>query len=355
MGMTARPQEKPSPTKESPSLRLCPRSASPSAAFRASCRKLCVDDDDGEIKGSLKGGGPGVRTTRDRMNENAEAMFISMDEAARKKRIKMKSLQMEEIRTVGSRTFLSTADQLNNDQIDRAMERLDEDAEGESDEGGRKEGSEGGHAEADAKAERKGDDASGKASPKANRVAVFNANSTEGCSIVRTLAKQGREVVAIVRVTTSRNVRQMVRLEHVTVLVADSLHDKQTIADAICGCSQVFYVLKYWEKFDGALEEIQAFTIFDSCAIAGANWVIFATYEDASLLRRKRMKSQIVPRADGTVAEPSFAGLKAAKKHAAQLGIRVTHMITSYLDHKGKKRSLTLIKGEEKLIVVSNN
>ena len=88
---------------------------------------------------------------------------------------------------------------------------------------------------------------------------------------------------------------------------------------------------QYWEKFDGALEEMQASTILDACAMAGCRWVIFTTYEDAALLRRKSIKSQIVPRPDGTLAEPTFPGLRTVKDRANQKAIRVTHMITSYL------------------------
>ncbi len=138
-------------------------------------------------------------------------------------------------------------------------------------------------------------------------------------------------VIAIVRVITSRNVRPLLTMDNVRVLIADSHHDMSTICEALEGCSRAFFVTKFWEKFDGSMEETQVRTVFDACAQANVNDVVFSTFEDTRKLRDKNEKSQIQPKSNGKL-DPKFEGMRALLKYGKKRNITVTHMITSYLD-----------------------
>jgi hypothetical protein len=186
---------------------------------------------------------------------------------------------------------------------------------------------------------------------KRDLVAVFNANTPEGGSIVRSLsAKKEYNVVAIVRVITSKNAKRLLRLPRVSVKVADSTHDSDGLADAIHGADRCFLVTQFWEKFENAMEERQALTVLEACDKAGVQHLVFSTFEDTKQLRERKEKSQIVPDAEGKVT-PKFRGMKNVRKLAKGLGIRTTHMITSYLDQEASRKSICLIQGEGDLIV----
>ena len=162
-------------------------------------------------------------------------------------------------------------------------------------------------------------------------VAVFNANTVEGGSMVRALARSGCQVVAIVRVFTSRNTKALLKLgKNVVVKVADS-HDEAALAKAVEGADRAFLVTKYWERFDTNLEERQAYIIVNACASKNVQHLVLSSSEDTKELITKGLKSQIVPRRDGTI-KPEFAGMKLLRKLAKARNVQLTHMITSYID-----------------------
>ena len=138
-------------------------------------------------------------------------------------------------------------------------------------------------------------------------------------------------MVAIVRVITSPRSRTLLHLPNVTVVVADSRHDKEAIALAIKDCDRVFLVTKFWTKFDGFLEESQVRTVFGACRTAGVHHVVFSTFEDMRNLRERGTKSQIISK-DGGKIDPDFKEMEEILDYGASLGIVVTHMMTSYLD-----------------------
>lgn len=185
-------------------------------------------------------------------------------------------------------------------------------------------------------------------------VAVFNANTSEGKSMVRALAKSGSQVVAIVRVFTSRNTKSLLKLgKNVVVKVADS-HDEAALAKAVEGAHRAFLVTTYWERFDSALEEKQAYIVLNACASQNVHHLVLSSFEDTRLLREKGLKSQIVPRRDGTIT-PKFEGMQALKEAAEKLNVQLTHMITSYVDQENSKKSLCLIVGENGNLLVNSH
>jgi hypothetical protein len=185
-------------------------------------------------------------------------------------------------------------------------------------------------------------------------VAVFNANTMEGKSMVRALAKSGSQVVAIVRVFTSRNTKSLLKLgKNVVVKVADS-HDEAALAKAVEGADRAFLVTTYWERFDSSLEEKQAFIVLNACASQNVRHLVLSSFEDTKVLREKKLKSQIVPCKDGTIT-PKFEGMMALKKAAKERNIHLTHMITSYLDQENSKKSLCLIVGENGNLIVNSH
>jgi hypothetical protein len=161
-------------------------------------------------------------------------------------------------------------------------------------------------------------------------VAVFNANTVEGGSMVRALNKSGSKVIAIVRVFTSRNTKALLKLNNVVVKVADS-HDEAALSKAVEGAHRAFLVTTYWERFENALEEKQASIVVEACSKKNVHHLVLSSFEDTKLLREKGLKSKIVPKRDGTI-QPKFEGMQRLKELALERNVQLTHMITSYVD-----------------------
>lgn len=175
------------------------------------------------------------------------------------------------------------------------------------------------------------------------RLAVFNANSREGSSIVRSLAKdENNFVTAFVRVITSRFIRPLLNMKNVRVLIADTMNDIDAICEAMEGHTRAFFVTKYFEKFDG-MEEIQIQTIFNACAKQKIYDVVFSTFEDCRALSNRKEKSQILMDANGEI-NPKFEGQKKLLQYGKKKDIIVTHMITSYLDQEKSQKSICVMR-----------
>jgi len=184
-------------------------------------------------------------------------------------------------------------------------------------------------------------------------VAVFNANTHEGSTMVRVLSEKGLRVVAAVRVFTSKNTKNLIKLKGVTVKVAD-WSDEASLKKVAAGCSRAFVVTKYWEKFDSKIEEQMAVNILRSCANAEPpiKHLVLATFEDTKELVARKRKSQLVPTVEGKIY-PRFEGMKAIDGKAKEWKVQITHMMTSYLD-KGEddRKGVILIRGDTGRIIV---
>lgn len=184
----------------------------------------------------------------------------------------------------------------------------------------------------------------------AELVAVFNANTHEGSTMVRVLSEKGLRVVAAVRVFTSRNTKALIKLKGVTVKVAD-WSDEASLLKVAAGCSRAFLVTKYWEKFDSKIEEQMAVNILRACAHGAIKHLVLSTFENTKDLKLRRLKSQLVPTKDGKIY-PRFEGKQKIDQMAKEWKVQMTHMMTSYLDESDDKRSLILIRGDTGRIVV---
>jgi hypothetical protein len=186
----------------------------------------------------------------------------------------------------------------------------------------------------------------------AEQVAVFNANTHEGSTMVRVLSEKGLRVVAAVRVFTSRNTKALIKLKGVTVKVAD-WSDEKSLLKVAEGCSRAFLVTKYWEKFDSKIEEQMAVNILRACAEVSPpiKHLVLSTFEDTKELKLRNRKSQLVPTRDGRIF-PRFDGMNNIDQMAKKWGVQITHMITSYLDEDDQKKSLILIRGDTGRIIV---
>jgi NmrA-like family len=180
-------------------------------------------------------------------------------------------------------------------------------------------------------------------------VVVFNANTQEGSSMVRVLSEKGLRVTAVVRVFTSRNTKNLIKLKGVTVKVAD-LNNREAVLQAATGCQQAFLVTKYWERFESPVEEQMAKVVLSASAEAGIQRLLLATFEDTQELRLRNRKSQLIPTVDGRIF-PKFDGMNAIDALGKRVGVQITHMMTSYLDDGSSKKSLILIRGENGKIV----
>lgn len=187
----------------------------------------------------------------------------------------------------------------------------------------------------------------------AEQVAVFNANTHEGSTMVKVLSEKGLRVVAAVRISTSKNTQNLMKLKGVTVKQAD-WSDEASLRKVASGCSRAFVVTKYWEKFDSKLEEQMASNILRACAHAQPpiSHLVLATFEDAKELIARKRVSQLVPTVDGKIY-PRFEGKKPIDKQAKDWGVQITHMMTSYMDDgKDNRKSLILIRGDTGRIIV---
>lgn len=185
------------------------------------------------------------------------------------------------------------------------------------------------------------------------QVAVFNANTHEGSTMVKVLSEKGLRVVAAVRVFTSRNTKNLMKLKGVTVKVAD-WSDEASLLKVAAGCSRAFVVTKYWEKFDSKIEEQMASNILRACAHAEPpiKHLVLATFEDTKELIARKRVSQLVPTVDGKIY-PRFEGKKPIDKQAKKWNVQITHMMTSYMDDgKDNRKSLILIRGDTGRIIV---
>jgi hypothetical protein len=186
--------------------------------------------------------------------------------------------------------------------------------------------------------------------PNTEQVAVFNANTQEGSTMVRVLSEKGLKVMAAVRVFTSKNTKHLIKLKGVTVKVAD-WSDEKSLLKVAEGCSRAFLVTKYWERFDSKLEEQMATNILKACATQKISHLVLATFEDTAELKLRSNVSQLMPTRDGRIF-PHFEGMASIDKFSKEMGVQITHMMTSYLDDAEKKRSLILIRGENGRIIV---
>jgi putative NADH-flavin reductase len=189
--------------------------------------------------------------------------------------------------------------------------------------------------------------------PNMPKVIVFNANTQEGSSMVRVLSEKGLKVVAVVRVFTSRNTKNLTKLKNVVVKVAD-LNNKEAVLLAAEGCQSAFLVTKFWQRFESPIEEQMANVVVTASADVGIKRLVLATFEDTLELRLRGRKSQLQPTVDGRIF-PSFTGMDAIDALSKEKGVQITHMMTSYLDEADSKKSLILIRGENGRIITQGN
>jgi NmrA-like family len=186
----------------------------------------------------------------------------------------------------------------------------------------------------------------------AEQVAVFNANTHEGSTMVKVLSEKGLRVVAAVRVFTSRNTKALIKLKGVTVKVAD-WSDEKSLLKVAEGCSRAFLVTKYWEKFDSRIEEQMAVNILRACSDVSPpiKHLVLSTFEDTKELKMRNRKSQLVPTRDGRIF-PRFDGMVNIDRMAKKWGVQITHMMTSFMDEDDQKKSIILIRGDTGRIIV---
>ncbi|CAB9509483.1 NmrA family [Seminavis robusta] len=179
---------------------------------------------------------------------------------------------------------------------------------------------------------------------------VFNANTVEGATMVRVLSEKGLRVVAVVRVFTGKKTKELIKLKRVVVKVAD-WNDRESLVKAAEGCERAFLVTRYWERFDSRIEEQMSMAIVQATADAGVKHFVMATFEDTLELKARGLKSQLMPDRKGRIF-PKFEGMSDIDEKAKDLGISLSHMMTSYLDLEGAKKSLILIRGPNGKVIV---
>lgn len=179
---------------------------------------------------------------------------------------------------------------------------------------------------------------------------VFNANTTEGVTMVRVLAEKGWRVVAVVRVFAGAKVKQLIRLQRVVVKVAD-WSDRKSIMKAAQGCTRAFLVTRYWERFDTPLEQTMATTILEAAAYVGVKTFVKTTFEDTMKLQKRGERSQIEPDPYGRIY-PQFDGMQDYDQLARDFGINLSHMLTSYLNVEGARKTLVLIRNPKGRVIV---
>ncbi|KAL3943872.1 MAG: hypothetical protein SGBAC_002076 [Bacillariaceae sp.] len=187
----------------------------------------------------------------------------------------------------------------------------------------------------------------------AEQVAVFGANTKQGATLVRMMSEKGLRVVAAARVVAKA--KNLIDLQGVTVKQADA-NDRASLLAALKGCSRAFAVTRYWEKFESVIEEAMATNILDACASVSppVKNMVLATFEEISDLKKFNKKSQLVPTRDGKIY-PDFSGKSKVDAMGKSKGVTITHMMTSFMDDKDHKKSVILLRGMNKRIVVNSH
>ena len=167
------------------------------------------------------------------------------------------------------------------------------------------------------------------------KVAVINPTVAYGQSLINVLAKSGLDVVVLVenRKDAKAISSNSSKYSNVDVQITDSFFGATAeLIRILQGCSRVFIMHVYLDKFETKLEEQQALTIFNACAKANVKEVVFTTLE-ANLNHTSGAKSQIVSiyNAAGGMGNTSysFEQMKNAKQYAERLEVNLTHMFLS--------------------------
>jgi len=179
--------------------------------------------------------------------------------------------------------------------------------------------------------------------------AVFNANTDEGAAMVRVLSERGIRVVAVFRVFVGKRAQELVQLKRVVVKAVDH-DDVEALQQAAEGCQKAFLVTRYWQRFENKSEERIATTILQAAALAGVPSFTMVTFDDSLEVEQQNNLSQLVPNTTGEKL-PIFGGMYGVHIKAQQLGIKLSHMYTSYHDLDGVKTSVTVIRNPKGLVV----
>jgi len=187
------------------------------------------------------------------------------------------------------------------------------------------------------------------------QVAVFGANTPEGATLVRMMSEKGYRVVAAAAIIVGKKIKELIGLNGVTLKQAKT-DDRASLEAVLKGCSRAFAVTRYWEKFESAIEETMATNILNACASVSppVKSMVLATFEDIAALKSLNQKSQLAPARDGRIV-PDFGGKSKIESLGKSKGLTITHMMTSFLDDKDHKKSVTLLRGMNKRIVVNSH
>mmetsp|Transcript_23984 Transcript_23984/g.37050 ORF Transcript_23984/g.37050 Transcript_23984/m.37050 type:complete len:467 (+) Transcript_23984:95-1495(+) len=183
---------------------------------------------------------------------------------------------------------------------------------------------------------------------------VFDEDRLEGQLMVESLAKSKSNIIVVLSKFDSELANDLLKMKRVSVTFVDTTEPLK-VAKAIEGADRAVMISKYWEKLKPD-EEIRALALVEACEMNGISSLMLSTLEDTAHLRHTGLTSQIQPQANGLI-EPKFRGMKTLRRAARKSHVRVSHMLTSYLDYRHSKASLCLISGGRgrPLNVISSN
>jgi uncharacterized protein YbjT (DUF2867 family) len=160
-------------------------------------------------------------------------------------------------------------------------------------------------------------------------IAVLGATGAQGGGLVRAILADpsgGFAVRAITRKTDSDKAKALAA-QGVEVVSAD-LDDEKSLEKAFAGAYGVYGLTNFWEHFSGEKEYAQAVNIAKAAKAAGAQHVVWSTFEDTR--KWVPLSDNRMPTLQGKYKVAHFDAKADANEQFKALGVPTTYLLTTF-------------------------
>jgi uncharacterized protein YbjT (DUF2867 family) len=160
-------------------------------------------------------------------------------------------------------------------------------------------------------------------------IAVLGATGAQGGGLVRAILADpsgGFAARAITRKTDSDKAKALAA-QGVEVVAAD-LDDEKSLEKAFAGAYGIYAVTNFWEHFSGEKEYAQAVNIAKAAKAAGAQHVIWSTFEDTR--KWVPLSDNRMPTLQGKYKVAHFDAKAEANEQFKALGVPTTFLLTTF-------------------------
>jgi len=160
-------------------------------------------------------------------------------------------------------------------------------------------------------------------------IAVTGATGAQGGGVVRAILADkagGFKARAITRKPDSDKAKALAA-QGVEVVAAD-IDDEKSLEKAFAGAYGVYAVTNFWEHFSGEKEFVQASNIAQACKAAGAQHVVWSTFEDTR--KWVPLSDNRMPTLQGKYKVAHFDAKAEADEVFKKLGVPTTFLLTTF-------------------------